>query len=149
MTGTAGADPVVERLGRETAALVARLRPWTPARWSAAARPGVTRADVVHHLVQVLADAAADAEGQPRRRVPRLDVDLVLPDQLAVVVADLLAAGAGEGAAALLGEVLLHRYDVDGSPPPAGAVEALHAAGPAEVLRRAREACVLERPPAG
>jgi hypothetical protein len=42
--------------------------------------------------VQEIANLAADAEGQPRRAVPRLDNDLALPDQLRVVAADLLAA---------------------------------------------------------
>ena len=41
-----------------------------------------------------MADATADAEGAPRRAVPRLDNDLALPDQLRVVTADALAAGA-------------------------------------------------------
>lgn len=66
---------------------------WTPTAWSAAAagRPDVARADVLHDLVQCLADLAADAESVPRRPVPRLDNDLALPDQLRVVTADLLA----------------------------------------------------------
>jgi hypothetical protein len=51
-----------------------------------------TRAEVMHALVQRVADLAAAAEGQPRRRVPRLDSDLALPDQLRVVAADLAAA---------------------------------------------------------
>ncbi len=44
-------------------------------------------------LAQRLADAAADAEGAPRRLVPRLDNDLALPDQLRALTADVLAAG--------------------------------------------------------
>lgn len=51
-----------------------------------------TRADLMYGLVQRIADRAADAEGQPRRHVPRLDNDLALPDQLRVVTADLVAA---------------------------------------------------------
>lgn len=46
----------------------------------------------MHRLVQQVANLAADAEGEPRRTVPRLDNDLALPDQLRVVAADLLAA---------------------------------------------------------
>ena len=53
---------------------------------------GMSRAERVHELVQRLADAAADAEGSPRRAVPRLDNDLALTDQLRVVTADVLAA---------------------------------------------------------
>ena len=67
--------------------LVHRVSHWTPPRWAASGR-----ADVVHGLVQRLADLAADAEGEPRRAVPRLESDLALPDQLRVVAADLLAA---------------------------------------------------------
>lgn len=44
----------------------------------------------MHTLVQALADIAADAEGQPRRPVPRLPNDLQLPDQLQVIGLDLL-----------------------------------------------------------
>ncbi|WP_346775985.1 hypothetical protein [Micromonospora sp. HNM0581] len=76
--------------------LVQQISHWQQPRWSAAASIGnVSRADLVHRLVQDVADLAADAEGQPRRAVPRLDSDLALPDQLRVVTADLLAAGAG------------------------------------------------------
>jgi hypothetical protein len=45
--------------------------------------------------VQRLADLAADAEGEPRREVPRLEHDTALPHQLAVLANDLLAAGDG------------------------------------------------------
>jgi hypothetical protein len=44
----------------------------------------------MHALVQALADLAADAEGQPRRPVPRLPNDTHLPDQLQVIGLDLL-----------------------------------------------------------
>jgi hypothetical protein len=57
---------------------------------------GVPRADLLHGLVQEVADLAADAEGQPRRPVTRLDNDLALPDQLRVVAADLVAAAPDE-----------------------------------------------------
>jgi hypothetical protein len=75
--------------------LVNRVGHWTPARW--AAPVGLTdaspiRADVMFALVQTLADRAADAEHRLPRRVPRLENDLVLPDQLRVMVADLLLA---------------------------------------------------------
>ena len=83
---------------------------WGASRWAAPAGLGApggrnlggssTRAALFHALVQSLADAAADAEGQPRRPVPRLGSDLALPDQLRVMVADLLAAGAPEATVA-------------------------------------------------
>ena len=43
-------------------------------------------------LVQELADVLAGAEDRPSRPVPRLDNDLALPDQLRVMVDDLLLA---------------------------------------------------------
>jgi hypothetical protein len=55
---------------------------------------------VVHELVQWLADRAAEAEREPHRRVPRLENDLALADQLRVVAADLVAAGGADRAAA-------------------------------------------------
>jgi hypothetical protein len=64
---------------------------WTPARW---AQRG--RGDVVHGLVQRIADIGAEVEGRPARPVPRLASDLALPDQLRVVTADLRAADADE-----------------------------------------------------
>ncbi|GIJ28598.1 hypothetical protein Vqi01_37600 [Micromonospora qiuiae] len=80
-------------LGRGVELLVRQVGHWQQPRWSAAASVGnVSRADLVHRLVQEIANLAADAEGQPRRTVPRLDNDLVLADQLRVVAADLLAA---------------------------------------------------------
>jgi hypothetical protein len=69
--------------------LLDRTSHWTPARWAQR-----DRAESVHALVQRLADAGAVAEGRPTRPVPRLASDLALPDQLRVVAADLVAAGA-------------------------------------------------------
>ncbi len=72
--------------------LVNHVSHWTPGRWShAAPASGGTRADLVYDLAQRLADWAADMEGQPRRRVPRLDGDMALPDQLRVLATDLAA----------------------------------------------------------
>ena len=48
-----------------------------------------TRADVAAAVVQRLADVGADAERQPRRRVPLLP-DVHLADQLTVMVEDIL-----------------------------------------------------------
>ncbi len=90
-------------LRRESGLLVQRLRLWTPARYAAAAAPWGTRGDLVHHLAQYLADLAAAAEGTARRRLPRLDSDLVLPDQLAVTADDLLCDEIPSGLAAALG----------------------------------------------
>ncbi|WP_117671261.1 hypothetical protein [Micromonospora sp. MW-13] len=80
-------------LDRAVGLLVRQVGHWQQPRWAAVAGGGnVSRADLVHRLVQELANLAADAEGQPRRAVPRLGNDLALPDQLRVVAADLLAA---------------------------------------------------------
>ncbi|MFJ8577030.1 hypothetical protein [Micromonospora sp. NPDC093277] len=84
-------------LDRAVELLVRQVGHWEQPRWSAAAEGGnVSRADLVHKLVQEIANLAADAEGGPRREVPRLGGDLVLPDQLRVVAADLVAAGPAE-----------------------------------------------------
>lgn len=75
--------------------LIGRVQHWTPSRWTRpSAVDGTTRAELVHALAQRLADAAADASGEPTRPVPRLDNDLGLTDQLRVLAADLLAAPA-------------------------------------------------------
>ncbi|MCI4064321.1 hypothetical protein MRQ36_17640 [Micromonospora sp. R77] len=74
--------------------LVGQVGHWQQPRWAAVATGGnVSRADLVHKLVQEIANLAADAEGEPRRDVPRSGNDLALPDQLRVVAADLVAAG--------------------------------------------------------
>jgi hypothetical protein len=61
-----------------------QVRHWEQPRWQG-------KADQVYGLVQLIADLGADAEGQPRRPVPR-EHDLILPDQLRVVADDLIAA---------------------------------------------------------
>ena len=98
--------------------LVSRVEYWDGGRWARPAKPdparearppaepgrapgpavraGASRADLVFALAQYLADAAADAEGRPRRLVPRLEQDANLPDQLRVLAADLLLAPASE-----------------------------------------------------
>ncbi len=119
-------DDPLDLLRRESRSLVQRLRLWTPARYAAAAPPHGTRGDLVHHLVQSLADAAADAEGAPRRAVPRLDTDLALADQLAVVSDDLVRAGpSAEVAREATAHVLRHRRDLLGEDVPPGLAEAL------------------------
>ncbi|RZU52125.1 hypothetical protein EV385_3967 [Krasilnikovia cinnamomea] len=67
---------------------------WEQGRWWVHTPLGPTKADLAYALVQSLADLAADAEGRPRRPVPRL-TDPVLPDQLRVTSDDLLAAEPG------------------------------------------------------
>lgn len=73
-----------------------RVTHWSRARWAQPATGVPSRADLVFGLVQQLADLGAEVEGRPTRPVPRVDSDLVLPDQLRVMVADLLAAPASE-----------------------------------------------------
>lgn len=86
-----------EELRRVVELLVRQVGHWQEPRWAARATDGdEPRSDVVHRLVQEIADLAADVEGVPRREVPRLDSPLVLPDQLRVVAEDLIAAGANE-----------------------------------------------------
>ena len=84
-------------LDRAVALLVRQVGQWQQPRWSAKAEGGnVSRADLVHKLVQEIANLAADAAGEPRRDVPRLPADLALPDQLRVVTADLTRAAPPE-----------------------------------------------------
>ncbi|HEX2145797.1 MAG TPA: hypothetical protein VHG10_14960 [Glycomyces sp.] len=70
-------------LERAIGRVVEGTRHWSPARWS-------STAEAMHALVQALADIAADAEGEPRRDVPRLPNHTQLPDQLQVIGLDLL-----------------------------------------------------------
>lgn len=82
-----------DELARAVDRLVDHIGQWTPSRWAASTPSGPgTRAETVHALAQRLADLEASATGRPDRRVPRLDNDLVLPDQVRVTARDLLAA---------------------------------------------------------
>ncbi|MEV0392742.1 hypothetical protein [Polymorphospora rubra] len=102
----------VEEFGRAVDLLARQVGHWEAPRWRATAGSGgilpnrgpveaasvdrdapPARRDLMHALVQRIADRAADAEGEPRRPVPRLSNDLALTDQLKVVAADLVAAG--------------------------------------------------------
>lgn len=85
-TGTDG-----DRLWSEVEVLLRRLGRWTAGSWTVRVA-GRTRADTVFALVQCLADVAADAEGRPRRAVPRRDEQL-FHDQLTVVAHDVLRTG--------------------------------------------------------
>lgn len=114
-------DEQIALLRRESRSLVQRLRLWTPTRWAAAALPFGTRADLVHHLAQALADTAADLERQPRRVLPRLDSDLGLPDQLAVTSDDLVRTDPPAGTARTATcHLLAHRLDLLDEDVPAG-----------------------------
>lgn len=64
-----------------------------------AAGDGSSPADAVRAAAQELADLAADAEGQPRRTLPRLATH-GLGDQLAVVGADVVRFGSADGLSA-------------------------------------------------
>ena len=86
-----GEEAAAERLCAAVDGLVGRLPSlvgWRPADPRGAR---TWRTDVVHALVQRVADMAADAEGVPRRSVPRLEPATTLGDQLRVVAADLIA----------------------------------------------------------
>ena len=129
----------MDLLRRESRLLVQRLRLWTPARFAAGAAPWGTRADLVHHLAQDLADRAAAVEGDPRRELPRLDSDLALPDQLAVTADDLARAGPSPAAAVeATAHLLAHRAELLEDEVPAGLAAAL---GLDDVLARGRKAC--------
>jgi len=111
-----------ETLARE---LLPRLRRWTAGSWALPATPArssrragrtdpaapapeggrpPTRATVTAAAVQRIADLGADAEGRPRRPVPRLD-DSALGDQLAVMVDDVLRTGEPAAVAATAAEL--------------------------------------------
>lgn len=133
------APDATDLLRRESRSLVQRLRLWTPARWAAAAPGRGSRADLAHHLAQDLADLAADAEGAPRRPLPRLDSDLGLPDQLAVTADDLVRAQPSAAVArAATAHLLAHRLDLLDEPVPAGLAQAL---GVDDVVAAGRAAC--------
>ena len=132
-------DAPVDLLRRESRSLVQRLRLWTPARYAAAAPPWGTRADLVLHLAQACADAAADVEGAPRRTVPRLDSELGLADQLAVTSDDVVRAQPGDDLArAVTAHLLVHRLDLLGEDVPASLAGAL---GLDDVVAAGRAAC--------
>jgi hypothetical protein len=86
-----------QELVRVVDLLANQVANWGPSRWAVRVEAdGASRGDLMHALVQRLADLAADAEGAPRREVPRLENDLTLVDQLRVVAGDLVAAGASD-----------------------------------------------------
>jgi hypothetical protein len=129
-------------LRRESRSLVQRLRLWTPARYAALASGSAgSRADLVHHLAQALADAAAACEDVPARPLPRLPSDLALADQLAVTSDDLVRAGPPVAVAvAATAHLLAHRYDLLEEDVPGGLAASL---GLDDVLAAGRAACDL------
>jgi hypothetical protein len=126
-------DLLADELGR----LVSRLRSIGAPRLAApSVPPFVTRADAVHHLVHELVLAAEEGQGFPERLE-----DVLLGDQLAVVGADALAALSSRTERAslfLLGEVVLHRFDLDGSLPKGEVARVL---GDGELVGRLRARC--------
>ena len=138
-SAAAAARDAVDLLRRESRLLVSRLRLWTPARFSAGAAPWGTRADLVHHLAQDLADRAIAVEGGLRRALPHLDSDLGLPDQLAVTADDLARSRPSRAVAIeATAHLLAHRAELLGDEVPAGLAVAL---GVDDVLVRGRKAC--------
>jgi hypothetical protein len=108
---------------REARSLVERLRVWTPQRWAAhpedAAPSYRTRGDLVHHLAQSFVTSA----GETATPLPRLDSDLVLPDQLAVTADDLVRSGGADLLA--VAHLLAHRRDLLGEDVPAALLRQL------------------------
>jgi len=160
-------------LDREAALVVRRLRGFTEARYAAAAPPFDSRAAAARHLGEVLAvagqgvESATAAEAPRWRQLPDLPA-LALADAVAVTANDLLSAlqlpaesvwtptgrrPAAVVAAGALAEVLLHRRDLDGSPPGAEAAAAAlavlapaHPPGPRPLLAEAQRRCAAYRP---
>jgi len=136
-----GSSPL-DLLRRESRSLVQRLRLWTPARYAALV-PGtdLSRGDVVHHLAQCFADAVGAYDQAGPRAVPRLPVDLVLADQLAVTADDLVRARPPDAAVVLAtAHLLAHRADLLDDAVPDGLAAAL---GLDDVVATARAACQL------
>lgn len=74
----------MEELRRLTDLIVNQVSHWSSARWG-------PHGDALHEILQAIAG--------PEHRLPRLD-NVVLPDQLRVLVADLLESGDQAGIAA-------------------------------------------------
>ena len=126
----------VELLAREAASFVARLRLFTPARWAAAGPAGGTRGDVVHHLASAYVVAAAETT----LALPRLESDLVLPDQLAVTADDLVRLDPAD-ALDHVAHLLLHRGELLDEQVPVGLLDELGFVDQHALLARAREVC--------
>jgi hypothetical protein len=117
-------DPL-ELAAYELDRLCSRLRNIGAGRLASSAEPPFgTRAEAVRHLVRELVVLTDDTvpHGQPGQVG-----DLLLGDQLAVVGADCLAAlrSRHEDGVFVLGELVLHRYDLDGTLPRGDVAQAL------------------------
>lgn len=171
VTEAASLTLLTDQLARQSRALTDRTRRWSPSAWRRPAGALGSAADVVHHLVGVLAtleqmlDAGAGPAPAVQRRPDRPSYDAALSDQLAVVARDLvdalrarrpgaLAAGTPveQLAALALAETLLHGYACDHRRPEEtaaqSAVTQLHIAGGppyADALLAACD-CLWERP---
>ena len=122
----------------ELARLVSRLRSIGGPRLAAAAVPPFAhRSDAIHHLVRELVELADEAHGYPGR----ID-DVLLGDQLAVVGADALRVlrerGSEDEVTFVLGEVVLHRFDLDATLPKG---EVLTVLGGGDLVARLRGRC--------
>jgi hypothetical protein len=127
-------DPL-ELAAQELDRLSSRLRNIGAGRLASTAEPPFgTRAGAIRHLVRELVLLTDDTltYGFP----PPVE-DLLLGDQLAVVGADALAAmrSRGEDGVFLLGELVLHRYDLDGTLPRGDVAAALGDGALVAILR--------------
>lgn len=135
-------SPVLDLVADELGRMVSRLRSiGAPRLGQPCVPPFPTRADAVRHLVRELVTVADDT--LPHGVPPRFD-DVLLGDQLAVIGSDALAglrsAPDGSSAAVLvLGELVLHRFDLDGTLPKGEAARVL--AGGDDLVARLRERC--------
>ncbi len=88
MPGTASPE-----LASEVQRLHAAVAHWSTSRWDSRVGDGRSRADVVYALIVELARLGAEAgSGAPPEATPRRVGAQALPDQLAVVGAELVAA---------------------------------------------------------
>jgi hypothetical protein len=110
----------LDALDRELRGFRRRLRESAPAWFAVGAPPFATRGELAFHVVRRTAATGFGIEwpGRALPDLPRLP-DLSLADQLDVVATDLLAVASGDESAVarLLGELLVHRQQLDGAAP--------------------------------
>ncbi len=141
----------VDLLVRQAERLRAGVAVWSEGRWTAPPRSlpellptATTCAGVAAHLIQILADLGADAEGRPRRPVPSSDSSLALPDQLVVMAYDIASSDPAEPLVrAALTELLLHRAEIDSARPAPDAISFVLGcdASPEQLLHAAAAGC--------